>query len=215
MPASARAFCLSAVAALALAFLPGAALADSSPPTAATLEALMAKQPLPDVVEGDAGAAVTIIEYASLTCTHCFAFHKDVWPALKAKYLDTGKARFIIREFPLDPLSVGAFMLARCAGPQKREALIDRLFDHQGDWAFAANPLFKLKEQALAGGMSEDGFDACLKNQDLLDGVKKMHDVAAATLDVRSTPTFFINGDRLTGDHSLADFDKILAPLIH
>jgi protein-disulfide isomerase len=175
----------------------------------------MAKQPLPDVVEGDAGAAVTIIEYASLTCTHCFAFHKDVWPALKAKYLDTGKARFIIREFPLDPLSVGAFMLARCAGPQKRDALIDRLFDHQGDWAFAANPLFKLKEQALAGGMSEDGFDACLKNQDLLDGVKKMRDVAAATLDVRSTPTFFINGERLTGGHSLADFDKILAPLIH
>ena len=107
-------------------------------------------------------------------------------------------------------------MLARCVGPQKRDVLIDRLFDHHGDWAFAANALFKLKEQVLASGMSEHDFDACLKNQNLLDGVKKMRDVAAATLEVRSTPTFFINGERLTGDHSLAEFDKILKrSLIH
>ncbi len=162
---------LPAVAAFALALLPSAAVADSSALTPAALEALKAPPPLPDIVEGRAGAPVTIIEYASMTCSHCAAFHKDVWPALKAKYVDTGKAKFVLREFPLDPLAAGAFMLARCAGPEKRDALVDRLFDHQADWAFAANPLFKLKEQVLASGMSEAAFDACLKKQDLFGHV--------------------------------------------
>src|SRR5271165_2670125 len=204
---------LAAIAALALALLPQAALADSSPPPPAVNEALTGEQPLPDIVEGKADAPVTIIEYASMTCSHCAAFHHDVWPALKAKYVDTGKAKFIIREFPLDPLALGAFMLARCAGPEKRDALIDRLFDHQADWAFAANALTKLKEQALAGGMSEADFEACLKKQDLLDSVKKMRDIAADKLEVRSTPTFFVNGQRMSADHGLAAFDQALAPL--
>ena len=133
--------------------------------TPAAIAALKAEPPLPDIVEGSAEAPATIIEYASMTCSHCAAFHKEVWPALKAKYVDTGKAKFILREFPLDPLSIAAFMLARCAGPEKRDAMIDRLFDHQADWAIAANALYKLKEQALADGMTEAGFDACLKNR--------------------------------------------------
>jgi len=206
---------LPAVAALALALLPSAALADSSALTPAALEALKATPPLPDIVEGRADAPVTIIEYASMTCSHCAAFHKDVWPALKAKYVDTGKAKFVLREFPLDPLAAGAFMLARCAGPEKRDALVDRLFDHQADWAFAANPLFKLKEQVLASGMSEADFDACLKKQDLFGHVNQERDIAAKTLEVNSTPSFFINDQRMSGEHSLDAFDKILAPLTH
>lgn len=204
---------LAAGAALALALLPQSALADSSPPSPAVIAALTSEQPLPDVVEGKADAPVTIIEYASMTCSHCAAFHHDVWPALKAKYVDTGKAKFIVREFPLDPLALGAFMVARCGGPEKRNALIDRLFDRQADWAFAVNALAKLKDQALAGGMSEADFEACLKNQDVLDRVKKMRDIAADKLEVRSTPTFFVNGERMTADHSLAAFDQVLAPL--
>jgi protein-disulfide isomerase len=206
---------LPAVAALALALLPSAALADSSALTPAALEALKAPPPLPDIVEGRADAPVTIIEYASMTCSHCAAFHKDVWPALKAKYVDTGKAKFVLREFPLDPLAAGAFMLARCAGPEKRDALVDRLFDHQADWAFAANPLFKLKEQVLASGMSEADFDACLKNRDLFGHVNQERDIAAKALEVNSTPRFFVNDQRMSGEHSLDAFEKILAPLTH
>ncbi len=208
-----RARCLPA--ALALVFLATAALAESTPMTPAAIAALKAEPPLPDIVEGSAEAPATIIEYASMTCSHCAAFHKEVWPALKAKYVDTGKAKFILREFPLDPLSIAAFMLARCAGPEKRDAMIDRLFDHQADWAFAANALYKLKEQALADDVTEAGFDACLKNQDLLDNVKKMRDLAASGLEINATPTFFVNGQRLSGGHNLDNFDQILAPAAH
>jgi protein-disulfide isomerase len=116
-----------------------------------------------------------------------------------------------LREFPLDPLSVGAFMLARCAGP-KREAVVDRLFDHQSNWAFSANPLVRLKQQVMAIGMSEAEFNACLKNQALYDAVRKMHDDAAAKLKVSSTPTFFVDGVELTGEHALDKIDEILPP---
>ena len=201
----------SAVAALALALLATGALAETAAPTPAVSEALNAEQPLPDVVEGRADAPATIIEYASMTCSHCAAFHGDVWPALKAKYVDTGKAKFVLREFPLDPLAAGAFMLARCAGPETRDAVIDRLFDHQADWAFTANPLFHLEQQLIAAGMSEADFDACLENQALFDKVKAMRDGAAARLGVNSTPTFFVDGRRLSGSHGLDKFDEILA----
>jgi len=201
----------SALAALALALLATGALAETAAPTPAVSEALNAEQPLPDVVEGRADAPATIIEYASMTCSHCAAFHRDVWPALKAKYVDTGKAKFVLREFPLDPLAAGAFMLARCAGPEKRDAVIDRLFDHQADWAFTANPLFHLEQQLIAAGMSEADFDACLENQALFDRVRAMRDNAAAKLGINSTPTFFVDGRRLGGSHGLDKFDEILA----
>jgi protein-disulfide isomerase len=204
---------LPAAAALALALLATPALAESGPPTPAVIEALKAEQPLPDIVEGSAEAPATIIEYASMTCTHCAAFHKDVWPKLKAKYVDRGKAKFILREFPLDPLSIAAFMLARCAGPEKRDAVVDRLFDHQEDWAFADKALVKLKEEVLAAGMTEDGFDACLKDYDLLDNVKSMRDIAAGKLAIQGTPTFFVNGRRIEVQEGLHAFDQILKPV--
>ena len=200
---------LARLAAFAL-FVP-AALAGTPGPPSAVVQALAAPQALPDVVEGRPDAPATIIEYASLTCSHCAAFHKDAWPAIKAKYIETGKAKFILREFPLDPLSVGAFMLARCAGA-KREAVIDRLFDHQSEWAFVANPLVHLKQQLKATGMSDADFDACLKNQALLDAVRKMRDDAAAKLKINSTPTFFVDGVELNGEHALDKIDEILSP---
>jgi protein-disulfide isomerase len=195
-----------------LSLLSAAALAGPDTLTLAEFEALNAPQALPDIVEGKADAPATIIEYASMTCSHCAAFHRDVWPALKAKYVDAGKAKFVLREFPLDRLALGAFMLARCAGPDKRDAIVDRLFDHQADWAFAANPAYKLKEQMTASGMSEADFEFCLKNQKLLDAVKGEQETAATKLRVNSTPTFFVAGERLGGDHSLEKFDEILSP---
>ena len=167
---------------------------------------------LPDIVEGSADAPATIIEYASATCSHCAAFHQATWPALKAKYVDTGKAKFILREFPLDPLATAAFMLARCAGSAKRDAVLDRLFDRQSEWAFAANTLYKLKGQMLDSGMSEADFEACLANQELLNHVNAGREIAASRPQVRSTPTFFVNGVRLNGEVGLDKFDEILAP---
>ncbi len=199
---------LAALAALAL--LSPAARAETTAPSPAVVAALAAPQPLPDVVEGRAEAPATIIEYASLTCSHCAAFHKDAWPEIKAKYVDAGKAKFILREFPLDSLSIGAFMLARCAG-EKRGAVIDRLFDHQSEWAFTANPLFHLKEQVVGAGLSEAEFDACLKNQALFDKVKAEREDAAAKLKVSSTPTFFVDGVEINGEHALDKIDEILS----
>ena len=226
MPVLPRSLRRTALAGL-LALLPAAAPAgvsilatgggEAEAPAAAALTpaetaALDAPQALPDVVEGKADAPATIVEYASMTCGHCAAFHKDVWPALKAKYVDTGKAKFVLREFPLDPLALAAFMLARCAGPDKRDALVDRLFDHQADWAFVANPLPKLEAQTSAAGLSAADFDACLKDQKLFEAVRSIRDAASAKLGVDSTPTFFVAGKRLAGEHSLAKFDEILEP---
>ena len=210
LPAHALAF---AALALALAAT-GAAAQSSGPPPAAAIDELMAPGPLPDIVEGRVDAPVTIIEYASMTCSHCAAFHQATWPGLKAKYVDAGKAKFILREYPFDPLAAAAFMLARCAGPAKRDALIDRLFDRQADWAFAANPLYRLKAQALEAGMSEADFQACLTNQELLNHVKQTQEIAATKFQVRSTPTFFVNGVRLIGELSLEKFDEVLAPML-
>ncbi|MBV9287853.1 MAG: DsbA family protein [Hyphomicrobiales bacterium] len=200
---------------VAFALLSPGALADDAAPTSAVVQALAAEPPLPDIVQGRADAPATIIEYASLTCPHCAAFHRDVWPALKAKYVDSGKAKFILREFPLDPLAAGAFMLARCAGDEKRAAVIDRLFDRQADWAFADDALARLKRELAATGMSEEQIADCLTDQPLYDKVKDMHAVAAAKLGVRSTPTFFVDGARLDGEHKLEAFDKILSAPPH
>jgi protein-disulfide isomerase len=201
---------LARLTAPAVFTLCAAAALAAAAPSPAVVQALAAPQALPDVVQGKADAPATIIEYASLTCSHCAAFHKETWPAIKAKYVDTGKAKFILREFPLDPLSVGAFMLARCAG-EKREAVIDRLFDRQSEWAFTANPVFHLKEQVVAAGMSEGDFDACLKNQTLLKAVETERADAAAKLKINSTPTFFVDGVELPGEHGLDKIDEILA----
>jgi protein-disulfide isomerase len=200
------------VASLATHLSVAAAPGGAETLTPAETQALDAPPALPDIVQGKAGAPATIIEYASLTCSHCAAFHRDVWPALKAKYVDTGKVRFVLREFPLDRLALAAFMLARCAGPEKRDAVVDRLFDHQADWAFVDNPLPRLRDEMAAAGLAQADFDACLKNQTLLDRVRSMHDAAAQKLGVQSTPTFFVAGKRLVGGQPLARFDEILGP---
>src|SRR6516225_3608936 len=109
--------------------------------------------PLGDAWLGSPDAKCTIIEYASMTCSHCAAFHRDTWPKLKSTYIDTGKVHFTLREFPLDPLAAAGFMLARCAGDEKYYAMIDLLFDKQNDWAFVKKPV-----DALAALTKQAGF---------------------------------------------------------
>jgi protein-disulfide isomerase len=177
---------------------------------------LAAQGPLPDIALGPADAKVTIIEYASLTCSHCAAFHKETYPELKKRYIDTGKVRFILREFPLDSLAAAAFMLARCAGesdPSKYYALVDTLFRQQNQWA-VQKPIPPLMAIAKQAGFTEATFNACLSNQKYLDGIEKVRQRAIEKFKVKSTPTFFINGEPHEGAISIEDMAKFIDPLL-
>jgi protein-disulfide isomerase len=181
---------------------------------AVALDELMAGEALPDVALGVREAPVTIVEYASMTCGHCAGFYATTFPGLKSKYIDSGKVRFILREFPLDPLAAAGFMLARCAGDDKRNAIVDLLFARQKTWAFTDKPLEALSALLKQTGMSQKTFDACLQNDDLRDKVYKVHDRAAEKFGVTSTPTFFINGKKETGEMTPDALAKLLDPLL-
>lgn len=198
----------SAVAAAAL-FRSLPALAQAVPQ-----QDLAVPGPLGDVVQGPADAKVTIIEYASLTCSHCAAFHKDTYPALKQRYIDTGQVRFILREFPLDPLATAGFMLARCDGEGKYYPVVDLLFSQQKTWAFSDKPLDSLQQAVRQAGFSQEKFESCLRDQKLYDAVNAVRTRASDTLKVTSTPTFFINGQRHSGNMSIDDIEKVIKPLL-
>lgn len=169
--------------------------------------------PLGDVWLGSADAKVTIVEYASLTCSHCATFHAATWPELKKKYIDTGKVRFTLREFPLDPLATAGFMLARCNGNDKYIPMTDLLFAQQRNWAFTDKPVDALSALVKQAGFTQESFEACLKRQDIYDAVTVVKD-GGAKAGVDSTPTFFINGQKRSGALTIAEFDKILEPLL-
>ncbi len=201
---------LALAAAAGLAAVAPALAADQTFP----ISELMAEPPLPDMWMGAKEAPVTIIEYASMTCTHCAAFHAETWPTLKSKYIDAGKVRFVLREFPLDPLATAGFMLGRCAGPEKRNAMLDLLFDQQKNWAFVDKPVEALENTVKQAGMTHDAFEACLKDQKLYGQVNAERDKAGAQFKVDATPTFYINGVKHAGELSVQDLDKILTPLV-
>jgi protein-disulfide isomerase len=182
----------------------------ASAATATAPSALMVPGPLGEMTLGDPKAPNTVIEYVSMTCPHCQRFHADVYPEFKKKYIDTGKVYFLLREFPLDPLATAAIVVARCAPKERFFPLVDLMFDHQSDWAFVDNPAQKLLELVKQAGFTQDTFQACLTNQSLLDGVNWVHDRAEKEFGVGSTPTFFFNGKKLTGELALADIDKEL-----
>lgn len=163
------------------------------PPAAAADLSAELKKPgsVEDLVLGKADAPVTIHEYASMTCSHCATFHTKVLPTLKTKYIDTGKVRLVLREFPLDNLAAAGSMLARCAGGDKTYAMIATLFEKQSDWAFVqGNPVPAMFKIAEGFGFTKESFDKCLTDQKLLDGITGVRDHANKTLGVRSTPTF-------------------------
>ncbi|QXX73387.1 DsbA family protein [Methylovirgula sp. HY1] len=178
------------------------------------VDELMAKEALPDIVQGKADAPITIIEYASMTCSHCAAFHVETYPVLVKKYIDTGKVRFILREFPLDPLAAAGFMLARCAGPDKRDAMIDLLFNKQRYWAFTDKPLEALADLVKQTGMDQKSFDTCVNDQALYNKINEVRDRAAQKFGVNATPTFFINGKKVAGEMNPQIMEKELQPLL-
>lgn len=173
---------------------------------------LMAANALPDIWMGKADAPVTIIEYASMTCPHCAHFHEESMPVLKSKYIDTGKVRFTLREFPFDPLATAAFMLARCSG-DKRDAVVDLLFAQQKAWAYSDKPLQGLTTLAKQTGMDQAAFDACLKDQKMYENVNAVRD-RAQKFGVDSTPTFYINGKKVSGALTPDELEKAIDPLL-
>lgn len=170
--------------------------------------------PLGDVWLGSADAKVTVVEYASLTCSHCATFHDVTYPAFKAKYVDSGKVRFTLREFPLDPLATAGFMLARCNGNDKYYPLSDLLFSQQKNWAFVEKPVDALTNLVKQAGFTQESFEACLKRKDLYDAINAVKDRGSEKLGVNSTPTFFINGKRHSGALTLPELEKIIEPLL-
>ncbi|UIJ71134.1 thioredoxin domain-containing protein [Aurantimonas sp. HBX-1] len=169
----------------------------------ADVEALMEEGPLKDVVIGDANAPVTIIEYASMTCSHCADFHENSYPAIKQQYIDTGKAKLILREFPFDPRALAAFMLARCTGDDaRRTAMVDVLFDQQAEWARAENASTALLNIAKLAGMSQEEFTTCLNDKELQQKIVETQQRGQAEFGVEATPTFFVNGDKYSGSLS-------------
>jgi protein-disulfide isomerase len=184
-------------------------LAQDNPSQAELLKA----GPLGDVVVGRPDAPVTIIEYASMTCSHCANFHNNVYPEMKKKYIDTGKVRYILREFPLDPLAAAGFMLARCAGNDKYHAMVEMLFQRQNDWV-TQNPIPPLLALAKQAGFTQESFESCLKDQKVLEAIESVRTHGADKLGVNSTPTFFINGQRFRGTMTMPELDKQLEPLL-
>jgi protein-disulfide isomerase len=199
---------LAGVAGLKFAIAP----ARAADPSAADLA--MAG-PLGDVWLGSPDAKCTIVEYASMTCTHCAAFHRETWPKLKSTYVDTGKVHFTLREFPLDPLATAGFMLARCAGNDKYFAMTDLLFDKQNDWAFVKKPLESLASLTRQAGFTQKSFEDCLKNQEIRAGVEAVRSRADTLLGVDATPTFFINGKKYDGEMTFEAMDKIISPIVN
>jgi protein-disulfide isomerase len=193
------------VLALAAALgLSSAAMAQGAPKPAAT------EPQYKEFVIGDAKAPVTIIEYASLTCTHCQHFHMTSYPEIKKNYVDTGKVRFVFRDFPLDGLSMAGSMLARCAPGDRGLKLIDLIFKNQSAWITSDKPFEPLKGYAQLAGMSAGDVDACLKNETMLKAVREVQNTATNLYKVQSTPTFFVDDEKVEGDRGYEFMAKLI-----
>lgn len=168
-----------------------------------------------DMVIGDPNAPVTIIEYASVTCPGCAAFHERVFPGLKEKFVDTGKAKIVFREFPTPPVdfSMIGSVMARCAGEKGgSEAyflVINALFQNQRTWIYGEDPKAELLKIASQAGMDEEAFDTCLKRQELLDAIEARVKEGSSEFNINSTPSFVMNGKKINA-RSLDDFEAAI-----
>jgi protein-disulfide isomerase len=187
----------------------GAASSSSAPANQAALQI----RPT-DMVIGSPDAKVTIIEYASLTCPHCAAFHANTLPALKERYIDTGKVKLAFRDFPLDGLALRAAMVAHCAGNDRYFGMLGILFSRQMQWATAQDPLLAIAGIARQAGMSEDQFKTCIADKAVEKTVLDSALEADKSLGVNATPSFFINGQKFSGEMSIEQMATIIDPLL-
>lgn len=169
---------------------------------------------LPEMSLGKADAPVTIVEYMSMTCPHCAHFHNETFDKIKEKYVDTGKARFIIREFPFDPRAAAAFMLARCAPNGAYFPMVSMLFKQQETWAGADDGKAALLQMSKLAGFTQESFEKCLTDQKLLNDVNAVRERGAKDFGVNATPTFLINGKRYSGAMSVETMSALLDSLL-
>ena len=169
-----------------------------------------------DMALGNPKAKVVIYEYASLTCPHCADFHEKVFPKLKAKYIDTGKVRFVFRQFPTPPVpyAVGAEAVARCAGPDKYFDLLDALYERQRYWVTSSNPRQALMDIAATAGISQQQFDACVSDEANVKRIQEIAKLAQDEFKITGTPSFVINGKLRPGVRTMESFEEIIDPLL-
>jgi len=200
------------VFALSLAGVYPAAAQAPKPGSAATTESLLAPTGQ-DLVLGKPDAAITIVEYASLSCPHCAHFANAVLPKLKENWIDTGKAKLVLRYFPLDEPALRAEMLARCVPPERFYPLVEMMFETQDKWVVAKEWRGALEKLVRLAGIGKKEFDGCLADKALEDQVTQSRLTASQQLGVNSTPTFFINGKKFEGEPSLEAFEQLLSGL--
>jgi protein-disulfide isomerase len=211
-----RRLLLASAATLGTMLLGGRAFsqqAENAPDGSVRPEELLAFQPLPDNVEGNSLAKVTVIEYASMTCGHCANFHNEIWPNFKKKFVESGQVRFVLREYPLDAIAAACFMLARSAGEGKFYPIVDLIFRNQKQILTSDKPDVAILDVLKVAGFTQERFEAILKNQKLYEDVIKVKD-GGTKFGVSSTPTFFVNGQRFSGVQDVAMFEKIIGPML-
>ena len=153
---------------------------------------------------------ITIVEYASLTCPHCATFHGEVFPRIKSDLIDTGKIKYIFRDFPIDPIAMAGSMIAHCSGDDKYFGVIDVLLKTQDEWLFEnENPYNGLLKVARLAGLTEESVKVCLSNTDLFNLIENNQKIATAKFGVNGTPSVFVNNKKL----STLDYDTIIAEL--
>lgn len=161
---------------------------------------------------GKAGAKVTVIEFFSLTCTHCAAFSRETMPQVKKDLIDAGKVRYVFHDFPLDQVALTAAMVARALPPERYEPFIDALFASQDRWAFARgiNATEELWKMAALAGMSRDTFDSAINDKTLRNWILQQQNDDQAKYHIDSTPSFLINGQKYSGEMSYESFVKLI-----
>lgn len=192
---------------LAMAFANSALAQDAKDKGKSMLDAA---SPLGDRILGRADAPVTLIEYASATCPHCAEFHKTVLPQIKSEYIDTGKVKFIFREFPLDQKALAVFMLTRCLPEEKFFSTTDIVFQRQEVWAKASNPGIEITKIMAMAGMDKAAFEACLNNEAMAKAIGEHTRKSAQDFSIKGTPALFVNGQYVDGHKDMGDVKKAL-----
>ena len=167
-----------------------------------------------DMTLGSPTAKVTVIEYASASCPHCAWFNNEVFPAFKAKYIDTGKVRYVLREFLTQPTAVAAagFLTARCGGPAQYFTILDQIFRHQAEIYQNNDMRGVLLQAAKAGGLTEAQFDACVYDGKALGALNDRVNTYVRRDGIDGTPTFVVNGTPMSsGEKTLAELDAAIA----
>lgn len=177
------------------------ALAEGTP-AQKTIEST--PSPLGDRMMGNPAASVTMIEYASATCPHCAAFHVNILPSVKREYIDTGKVKFIFREFPLDSLALGVSMLTRCLPEAKFFDVTEEFFRTQETWARAQNPEVEITKITTKAGMDKSTFDTCISNQEMAKNMVEYSRKSGQDFGIKGTPAVFLNGVAMDDVRELA-----------